>query len=303
MAAPCGAGTLRGEVLLDKDMITVGDIFGASIANADKVVGPAPAPGRKVVYDVMALSALARTFGVAWQPQSNYDQVTLTRASQVITAAMVKERLEAELASKASEKQLDIALDNPNLEINRPASEKLDWRLVDLSYDPVRRRFSASLIVGADAHSEVIALGGRAMPMVQVAVLNRAFPAGGTLSEGDVEWLPTPIDKAGADAITDATQLQGMETRRGLAGKSILRLRDVTKARLVVKGSLVTMKVETPAMQITAQGRALSDAVMGETVRVMNTQSNRTVDAVVTGAGQVSVTPAGDNHVALNEKK
>lgn len=301
MAAPCWAGPLRGEVLLNKDAITVGDLFGVTGADAGKVIGPAPTPGNKVVYDVMALSALAKNFNVAWQPQSNYDQVIVTRASQSITASMIRERVAGELAARAVGQQLDIGLDNPNLEVHRATGEKLDWSLTDLNYDPVRKRFSASLVVNGPT-AEVIALGGRAMPMVQVAVLNRALPPGNTFHDGDMDWLPMPVDKAGADAITSPDQLKGVETRRALTDKSILRLRDVAKARLVLKGSMVTMKVEIPGMQITAQGRALADAVMGETVRVMNTQSNRTVDAVVTGQGEVAVMPApSPGPVALNE--
>ncbi len=46
-------------------------------------------------------------------------------------------------------------------------------------------------------------------------------------------------------------------------------------------------------MTLTAQGRALEDGGAGDTVRVVNTQSNTVVQAVVTGANRVSVLPAG----------
>lgn len=300
MAAPCRAGTLRGEVLLDKDVITVGDIFGDVGEAAAKVVGPAPAPGQKVVYDVMALSQVAKNFNLAWQPQSNYDRVTITRASQVISAAAIKERIAAELGKTGPEKDLDIALDNASLEVHRPTSEKLEWNLTDLSYDPVQHRFKGSLVVGSGSNADVIALAGRAMPTAQIAILNRALTGGASFSESAVDWVRVPVDKAGADAVTDFAQLKGMEARRALDDKSILRLRDLAKARLVLKGSLVTMQIVTPVMQISTEGRALSDGVMGETIRVLNTQSNRTIDAVVLDRNKVSVTPVSTNHVASN---
>src|SRR5262249_16559879 len=155
--------------------------------------------------------------------------------------------------------------------------------------DPARHRFSGSLVVGSGSSASVTPISGRAMPMMQVAMLTRALPPGAEFKDSVVEWVRMPMDKAGADAVTDTSMLNGMESRRSLDTKSIVRLRDLTKARLVSKGSLITMQVETPNMRITVQGRALGDGVINETVRVMNTQSNRSVDAVVVGKDKVSV--------------
>jgi flagella basal body P-ring formation protein FlgA len=69
----------------------------------------------------------------------------------------------------------------------------------------------------------------------------------------------------------------------------LLRASDVMPARLVTRGALVTLKIETPYMQLTAQGRALQDGAEGETVRVNNTQSNRMVEGTVTGPGVVLI--------------
>ena len=54
---------------------------------------------------------------------------------------------------------------------------------------------------------------------------------------------------------------------------------------LSLRGSLVTMKIETPFMTVTAQGKAQQDGAEGEIVRVINTQSNRVVEGTVTGPG------------------
>jgi flagella basal body P-ring formation protein FlgA len=303
MAAPCKAGTLRGEVLLDKDVMTVGDIFGDVGEASAKVVGPAPAPGQKVTYDVMALSALARNFNIAWQPGSNYERVTLTRASQTINNAMIREKVAAELAAHGVKKDLDILLDNSQLEVHRAPGIKLEWQVTDLVHDPLLHRFKGSLVVGSGLSAEIIAISGRAMPVVNVATLLHAIPAGAELDDRQIEWVRVPGDKAGADAVTDISQLQGMETRRKMDENATLRLRDLVKARQITKGSLVSMEIQMPTMQINAQGRALSNGVMGETVRIMNTQSNRTVDAVVIGKNKVSVMPVGPSHVASVNRK
>jgi flagella basal body P-ring formation protein FlgA len=58
---------------------------------------------------------------------------------------------------------------------------------------------------------------------------------------------------------------------------------------LVTKGAAVTMVLESPGLLLTVKGQALEDGAKGETIRIMNTQSSRTVEAVVTAAGTARV--------------
>jgi flagella basal body P-ring formation protein FlgA len=62
---------------------------------------------------------------------------------------------------------------------------------------------------------------------------------------------------------------------------------------LVHKGDLVTIVLETPSLQLTAQGKALDDGARGALVRIENTKSSRIVDASVTAAGTVAVVLPG----------
>jgi flagella basal body P-ring formation protein FlgA len=284
-------------------VMTVGDIFGDVGAASAKVVGPAPAPGQKITYDVMALSALARNFNLAWQPESNYERVTLIRASQTINSTMIREKVAAELAARGVKKDMEITLDHAHMEVHRAPGTKLEWQITDLTHDPLQHRFKGSLVVGNGSSAEIIALSGRAVPAVKVATLLHAVAPGTELDDSHIDWIRVPADKAGADAVTDISQLTGMELRRKMDDHATLHLRDLVKARQIIKGSLVSMEIRLPTMQISTQGRALSNGVMGETVRIMNTHSNRTVDAVVTGKNKVSITPVVSSHVASVNRK
>ena len=59
---------------------------------------------------------------------------------------------------------------------------------------------------------------------------------------------------------------------------------------VVAKGATVTMSYRMPTMALTVAGRALEDGAMGETIRVLNIQSNRVIEAAVASAGLVNVT-------------
>ena len=62
-----------------------------------------------------------------------------------------------------------------------------------------------------------------------------------------------------------------------------MRAGDVQMPILVHKGDLVIIVLNTPSLQLTAQGKALEDGAMGAAIRVANTQSGRVIDAVVAG--------------------
>ncbi len=59
----------------------------------------------------------------------------------------------------------------------------------------------------------------------------------------------------------------------------------------VRRGETVTLVYQAPGMSLTMRTRALEDGAIGQPVRLMNTSSNRTIDAVVTGPGAARANP------------
>jgi len=59
----------------------------------------------------------------------------------------------------------------------------------------------------------------------------------------------------------------------------------------VRRGETVTLVYQAPGMSLSMRTRALEDGAVGQSVRVLNTASNRTIDAVVTGPGAARATP------------
>ena len=57
---------------------------------------------------------------------------------------------------------------------------------------------------------------------------------------------------------------------------------------VIRRGDLVTLVYIAPGLQLTTRARAMADAGMGDAVRLVNLQSNRVVDATVTGPGAAS---------------
>lgn len=139
-------------------------------------------------------------------------------------------------------------------------------------------------------------LGPSAQPAAQqpaehgreVAVLTRPIARGEAISIDDVAFMPA-TRATPADAITELDALVGMSARRSLAADRPLRPGDVMVTPLVKRGEPVTLLFQAGSVRITLRGRALEDGGAGETIRVLNSDSERTVEAIVEGPGLARV--------------
>ncbi|NTU76422.1 MAG: flagellar basal body P-ring formation protein FlgA [Alphaproteobacteria bacterium] len=284
------AVTLRATAQVDRPEVRLSDVFTGVPAVADRAIATAPAPGKSIVYDVRVLVRLADQYRLDWKPQSLADRAELTRASTLITLEMIRDEVLKKLAEQNIKGKVEVQFDKRNLEVHLPSDRAPEFALNGFAYEAQTHRFNAEL--NAPTGAAPVALTGRVIVKRDVPVLTKRLPAGTTLGEADLEMITLPEDRLNAGVITDAAQLIGHELRHEAAEGQPLQKRDVTPPRLITRGSLITMRIQTPYMVITAQGRALQDGRAGEVVRVTNTQSNRTVEGTVTATGVVTVSTA-----------
>jgi flagellar basal body P-ring formation protein FlgA len=113
----------------------------------------------------------------------------------------------------------------------------------------------------------------------------RTIPARSVLAATDM----TAVDATIAGAVADPASVVGLEARVTVfAGHPILP-EDFVAPALVGRNQAVSLIYMRGALQIETEGRALDRAAVGETVRVMNLASRRTVSGVVMATGKVLV--------------
>jgi flagella basal body P-ring formation protein FlgA len=185
---------------------------------------------------------------------------------------------------------IDVAFDNHTLDVAVPADRVPDFTLNNFEYDTLGKHFRTDLAADTTSGVYSVPVAGRITIKRSVPVLTRRLESGTVIGAADIDFLPIPEDHAnGGGIITDATQLIGHELRRDTNGGEILHAQDIIAPRFVMRGSLVTLKIETPFMTITAQGKALQDGTKGDAIRAVNTQTNRPVEGVVDGPGTILV--------------
>lgn len=288
--------------IIDRDQVLVGDLFTTNDTLAAKPVGDAPAPGKSNTYDVNALRRVARAYDIAWTPSRLDTRAIVQRASTEISNKQILDIVRGSLVehTKSAVDEADsveILLDRRTLSLHLPASIKQPVAsIIDVDYNPADYRFKGTLMVedadGSMDQPMLIPVTGRALPQVNVPVLTRNIGKGGVIAGNDVELIAVNANKLGQDILTSVSDLVGKEARRDLNEGQVLRNRDFRPQQLVKRGGLVNMVILAGQMQITARGRALSDAGVGDAVRVLNLQSNRTIEGTVLPDGNVSISPS-----------
>ena len=234
---------------------------------------------------------MARQNAINWRATSRLDRVVVERASTMIHVTDIERALRAELGTRGLGETFEITISNRNLVIHIPADKTPDVVVTDLSLDPRSNRLTAIIAVPSDGpQPRRVNITGRVYPVLEVPVPARTLRPGQVIGDNDVEWVAIRSTELRANFITDAGNLVGQEPRRTLRAGVPVRNVDVQRPVAVAKNGAVTIVYQTPAVTLTATGRALQQGSEGDSVRVMNIQTQAVLDAVVTGTNRVEVT-------------
>lgn len=162
--------------------------------------------------------------------------------------------------------------------------ETLEVAKLDYSIDT--GRFTVQIRLGS---GRLYGMQGKVEDGMDVPVLTRALKSGEIVSPDDVMFVRMAASRVPKGAVSDADRLIGFSAKRQLRAGLPLRESDVQKPIIVRKGDTVTMVFHAPGIELTSRGRAMTEGGIGDTVAVVNAQSLKQIDAVVTGSGAVNV--------------
>ncbi len=291
---PAGLALLKEKVVIDGSVVHLGDLFDGLGANGATPVARAPAPGTRIAVDARWLSAVARAYGVGWRPGSRLDGTVIERASIVIETQRIEAATIGALRQRGVDGRLSLVLDNPVTRIHLPTDAEPSLLVADLNHNPETGRFTAHLIAPAEGTPLVrITISGRAIEMIEVPVLRRRMLPGEVIRERDIAWQDARADRISRNVVLDPVNLVGKSPRRPIRAEKPVLGNELRQPVLVPRNSLVTIRLQTARMVLTARGRAMEPGAKGDVIRVVNTNSNQIISASVTASGTVEVIPGG----------
>jgi flagella basal body P-ring formation protein FlgA len=275
--------------------VTLKDVFPHVTREADFILAPAPKMGEDLILTSADLLRISSNFNLGWRPEAGAVKQTVITSVQTDVqkdeiAEVIKDGLLAELGLNDLEVELET---KKNFYVQGEAAPKIILKALTL--DRAQNRFEATVAMMDTATARerrVDVVVGRFYALVEVPVLNRNISAHEIIGAMDVDYVPMRQTMINTKTLVNSDALIGKSPRRSLLAQRPLMVNDVSEPRLIKKGELVTLTFETPIMRLTAQGKALSDGIKGKTIRIVNTESNKIVEGIVTGAQEVAIMPS-----------
>jgi len=285
-----GAVSLKTNGMIDHDSIMLSDVFTGLPKGKDKVLGPAPRPGQDMTLNARTLMRIALALDLQWRPAHSGEYVVLKRAATVIDSGMIEDALQAEIAQSGMSGEYKLAFAGPLAEMILPLDKPAQVEVQSMNVRHEQNRFEATLVAPSKEEPlETIRVSGAIHRMINIPVLSSTIRNGSVIGARDIETISVREDEVRNDMVISADELIGTTPRRViLPGKSV-RVNEIQAPLIVERGDTVTMIFNDGGMRLTAKGKALENGAKGDLVRVSNTASSRTVEALVTAEREVVV--------------
>lgn len=282
--------TLRPKAVVKDDVIRLGDIFsGLDQAKDSRVVSDAPAAGKDVILTADWLQKLALKHAIAWTPADSGVSITVKRAAAEISKDEILPALTKALRAQGMPEQSDIIVFGSGFPMMIPAEAAYTVSFEDVEYSG--KIFRAKIVINLENSKQTTEISGKIQPYSILPTVRTNMAAGQIITESDIILKKTPQEGWRRRQATPLADLIGKEVKRGLHAGQTVDESDVRTHVMVAKGKVVTLSFTKGGIMLSAQGKALENGGLGDTVRVMNTQSKTVVQGTVTGPESVVIAP------------
>ena len=161
--------------------------------------------------------------------------------------------------------------------------------MLGLTYDPRTTRFDVTFDLPSSAalHRQPARYTGTALETVPAVTVQHPVEHGEVLKESDLAIVRRP--KTESAAITDMSAVVGLAARHPLRPDQPLRMADLMKPEIVARNDTVTIVYQAPGLVLTLRGQAQEAGALGDTIGVLNVESKRIVQGVISAPGRVTV--------------
>jgi flagellar basal body P-ring formation protein FlgA len=295
---------LISSVTVSSDIVRIGDLVENAGPVADIPIFRAPDLGTTGEVATDRILDAIRPHQLIGIDTRGLADVIVTHASRAIPAREIADRIAQALAGQYGFDDAHNILVNLDggvrtLEVEPSATGEL--RVIALAYDPRSMRFDVTFDLpdSVELRRQGARYTGTATETVDAIAVDRTVESGEVLKTSDLTVLKRP--KAQADSVlTDANAVAGLAARHQLRPGQPLAAADVMKPQIVLRNDSVTIVFQAPGVTLTLRGQAQDAGALGDTISVVNTESKRVIQAVVSGPDRVMVGPVNTTLVVDN---
>jgi flagella basal body P-ring formation protein FlgA len=292
-AAPPSTPTLKRTATVSTDIVHIGDLVDNAGAAADAPIFRSPDVGTTGSVPVQQVLDAIRPYHIYLIDTGNLATVEVTRAGRTIDASDIQARIARTFAGRYGLGEADnlaVTLDSLVRPITVDGAPGFDLALMGSALDPRTGRFEVTFEVpGNFSARRSLRVTGTVVETVLTAVLTHQVARGDLIKASDVAIERRPKSDVTSEAIGSDGGAVGLAVRQPMRTGQPLRRADLMKPEMVHRDDSVSLVYEVPGILLTTRGKAIESGAEGDVINVLNIQSKRTVQGIVTGAGRVTI--------------
>ena len=285
------AAVLKTRTTLHGPQVYLHDLFEDAGANADRLLGPGPGPGGRIVVESRQLTAIARQYDVDWQPISHADRAVLEWPGHPLERAEVLKAVRAALVAQGAAPDCDVVIPGFNSPIV-PLSGASAPVITQLVFDRGLGRFTAMLSVTGEGIEPISTrLSGEVADVVELPVAVARLNAGSIAGPDDVRIARVHVTSVHTEVARDPAAVIGMQLKLQMQAGVPIPLSNLMQPTQINRGDAVRLQLQADGLWLTGQGVALEAGAVGDRIRVRNVSSQAVLEAQVIRPGEVRVMP------------
>jgi flagella basal body P-ring formation protein FlgA len=299
-AAQSARPALRASVTVAGDLVRIGDLVANAGPVANVAIFRAPDLGTTGAVPTDRIVDAIRPYQLIDIDTRGVAEVSVTRASRAIALNEISDRIAEALSRQyglGEPRHIGLTFDRPVRTLQVEAEATGELRVLALNYDARSNRFDITLDLPSSPilHRQPPRFTGTAIETVEVIAVDRPVERGEVLQAADLTTLRRP--KAQGAGIVEPAAAIGLAARHPLRPGQPLSATDLMKPEIVARNETVTLIYQAPGIMLTLRGQAQEAGALGDSIGVLNVQTKRVVQGVISGPGKVTVV-AATTHLA-----
>jgi flagella basal body P-ring formation protein FlgA len=281
---------LKEQSIITDDMIKLGDIFYDLPRDEERVLGHAPQPGEEITLNARTLFRIASALDLPWRPNDIMTRVVLRREATVINYDEIKKAIHTALDDHDIYGDYELSLPTQYQKIVLPADAPASMDVTRISVDAQRKNFDVTIAApSADNPISHLQIKGKIFPVIKIPVLIENIEFGRVIKLSDIDVIAIKESNFSKDMVADPTKLVGMTARRIVVAGRPVKNSDLIAPQIIERGQYLTLSLNNSMMNLTTQVKALENGAKGDIIRVLNTSSNQTLQAIILSDNEAQV--------------
>jgi flagella basal body P-ring formation protein FlgA len=279
------APALKASVTVTSDVVRIGDLVDNAGPVADVAIFRAPDLGTTGTVATDRIVEAIRPHQLIGIDTHGLTEVVVTHASRAITAQEISGRIAEALAGQygfSNAHNILIGFDQEVRTLQVEPNVTGELQVVALSY------VTFGLSGSVELRRQQSRFTGTATETIDALTVAHPVEHGDILKDSDLTLVRRPKAETGA-VLTDINAVVGLTARHPLRPGQPLAAGDLMKPDIVMRNGTVTIVYSVPGVTLTLRGQAQANGALGDTINVLNIESKRVVQAVVSGPDRVTV--------------